>query len=183
MMSVEELLLNTLRDEELVTASVGGDRAAYAELVRRHSRRVFAVCLGVLGTFEDAEDMSQEAFVKGFTRLGELREPGQFGGWVAKIARNLSVDYVRREVRGRELAAENYANPPARDASHEDLHEAVAGLPEKYRLALVLYYFEGKSTESVARELDISPAGVLTRLSRARRDLRNILTKREATDG
>jgi RNA polymerase sigma-70 factor (ECF subfamily) len=181
-MSVKELRLDASNDKVLVSASVDGDRGAYAELVRRHSRHVFAVCLGVLGTFEDAEDMAQEAFVKGFGQLGQLRDGNQFGAWIVRVARNLSVDFVRREIRGRELLAENSPEGAVHGDRHLDLHDAVARLPERYRFPLVLYYFDGRSSESVARTLDITPAGVLTRLSRARKELRRMLSSRETAD-
>jgi RNA polymerase sigma-70 factor (ECF subfamily) len=66
---------------------------------------------------------------------------------------------------------------------HIELHDAVTRLPEKYRLPLVLYYFDGESSEGVARALDLTPAGVLTRLSRARKELRALLTPKEVSDG
>jgi RNA polymerase sigma-70 factor (ECF subfamily) len=174
--------LDANNDKALVTASIEGDRGAYADLVRRHSRQVFAVCLGVLGTFEDAEDMAQEAFVKGFGQLGQLRDRNQYGAWIVRVARNLSVDFIRREIRGRELLAQNATESVGRADEHTDLHDAVARLPEKFRLPLVLYYFDGRSSESVARTLDISAAGVLTRLSRARKELRQMLSTRETSD-
>jgi RNA polymerase sigma-70 factor (ECF subfamily) len=178
-MSVKELLLDAFSDQNLVTASIGGDRAAYTELVRRHSRMVFAVCLGTLGSIEDAEDMSQEAFVTGFRQLSQLRDGGQFRSWIARVARNLSIDHIRREVRGRELVA---ANPPELAADpnpNVELHDALGRLPEKYRLPLIMYYLDGRSTEGVARSMEITPAGVRTRLSRARRELRKMLSAKE----
>ncbi len=161
-------------------ASVDGDRAAYAELVCRHSRRVFAVCLGTLGSIEDAEDMSQEAFIRGFGQLRQLRDGGQFGAWITRVARNLCVDHIRREVRGRELMT---ANPPESVTTadiHVELHDALGKLPEQYRLPLIMYYLDGRSTEGVARTLEITPAGVLTRLSRARKELRKLLSPKGA---
>lgn len=169
-------------ETDLIAASVGGEREAYGQLVRAHSRRVFAVCLGMLGTFEDAEDMAQDTFIRGYRNLSTLRDPSQFGAWITKIARNLCVDFLRRNKRGRELASVTPLASVVEPNNRVDLHDAIARLPEEYRLPLLLYYFDGRSTDSVAQTLGISPAGVLTRLSRARRELRRMLSEVEASD-
>ena len=146
-----------------------------------HSRRVFAICLGMVGTLEDAEDMAQETFIRGYSRLGELRDRAKFGAWIAQVARNVCHDHLRRvkriQERQQQIPQPSVVNPP----DHE-LHDAVARLSEEYRLPLVLYYFDGRSTESVAETLGISPAGVLTRLCRARRELRRLLSGEETGD-
>jgi RNA polymerase sigma-70 factor (ECF subfamily) len=82
-----EIQLNQLSEEELVASSKNGDRAAYAALVRRHTRRVYGVCLGVLGNSSDVEDIFQETFVKGLTKMHTLRDDSQFGPWISQIAR------------------------------------------------------------------------------------------------
>ncbi len=145
----------------------------------------------MLGNVHDAEDLAQETFVKGYSQIRELRSASQFGPWVARIARNQCVDFLRRKKRGRDIRALNAASHPSGsvedDPEREDLQEvnrarleaALARLPGKYRVPLVLYYFNGHSTESVARTLDLEPAAVLTRLCRARKELRRILGQGE----
>jgi len=168
-------------DRESNRTGAGSERDAYGELVSAHSRRVFAVCLGMVGTFEDAEDMAQETFIRGYRRLGELRDREKFGAWIVQIARNACHDHLRRSKRIRDKQHQI----PQRlvvDAEDHDLRDAVARLPEDYRLPLVLYYFDGHSTESVAATLGLSPAGVATRLCRARRELRRMLSGEEAGD-
>ena len=160
----------------LVDACRGGDMAgAYTELVKRHSRSVYAVCLGTLGNIHDAEDIAQETFIRGIARIGQLRDGTQFGPWIMKIARNLCIDYVRRRQRGAAILAQQDRDRNCSEAAHVDLREAIAKLPEKYRLPLLLYYFDGRSSESVARTLGISTDGALTRLSRARKELRKLI--------
>ena len=118
-------------DAVLVERSCRGDRKAYGELVRRHSRRVFAVCLGMLRNTHDAEDVAQQALVRGFEKLGELKGRAQFGAWIGRIARNLCVDFQRRKRPVKQIEA---AGP--RKSAHEnessDLHEALKKLPEEY---------------------------------------------------
>ena len=87
--------MNDCSDENLVTASRHGDKSAYALLVKRHYKHAFIVCLGVVGNVEDAEDITQEAMLKGFMQLRKLRNSSQFGPWITKIARNLGVNFMR----------------------------------------------------------------------------------------
>ena len=163
-------------DAILVERSCRGDRKAYDELVRRHSRRVFAVCLGMLRNTHDAEDIAQQALIKGFEKLGELKERAQFGAWIVRIARNLCIDFQRRKRVIAPVKTSKHGDSIDRSLS-SDLHEALKRLPEEYRLPLMLYYFDGQDTQRVAEVLNMSPAGALTRLSRARVKLREILNK------
>jgi RNA polymerase sigma-70 factor (ECF subfamily) len=173
-----ELQLNQLSDEELVAASKDGDRAAYAALVRRHTRRVYAVCLGVLGNSSDVEDIFQETFVKGLTKMHTLRDNGQFAGWISQIARNLCRDYYRKIHRRRELLERNPVTNETRSDDFVDLHLALEQLPEQHRLPLMLFYFDGKSPEKLAEELNLTKAGACSRLFRARNELRKLLAER-----
>jgi RNA polymerase sigma factor (sigma-70 family) len=88
--------LDERTDNDLVLASCQGDRTAYAGLVGRHYRQTFLVCLGVLGNVHDAEDAAQDAMIQGFQRIRQLRRGSRFGPWVMAIARNLSVNLLRK---------------------------------------------------------------------------------------
>ena len=179
-----ENLLTDVKDAELVKAAADGDRQAYADLVRRHAARIYAVCLAMLRDPDDSQDVAQEALLKGMTRIGSLREGSQFGLWLTRIAQNLCRDHWRVQQRRRELLQENAAAAmpdgeimPAGESSAPDLSAALARLPEKFRVPLMLYYFDGQSSENVARALDLSRAGAGTRLARARQALRQLLEK------
>jgi RNA polymerase sigma-70 factor (ECF subfamily) len=167
--------MSTEMEKQLVDACRSGDAAAYEQLVKRHAKRVFAVCLGIIGRVHDAEDIAQEALIKGFTHLGRLRSGERFGPWITTIARNRCYDFLRRRKKSAEILQGRNPSPSTAPAEYDDLHAAITKLPEKYRLPLMLYYFDGKSSESVADALSLSTAGVLTRLSRARRELRRLL--------
>jgi len=174
-----ELQLNQMSDEDLVAASRGGNKNAYAALVRRHAKKVYAVCVGILGNVTETEDIFQETFVKGMTRIDTLRDAGQFSAWIAQIARNLCRDHLRKQHRHRELLERHSAENETRNEDFNDLHDALARLPEKYRLPLMLFYFDGKSAEKLADELDMTRAGACTRLFRARNELRKLLDKKD----
>jgi RNA polymerase sigma-70 factor (ECF subfamily) len=125
---------------------------------------------------DESEDLAQEALIKGMTRIHSLRDGSQFARWITRIAQNLCRDHWRTTNRRRELLEEyNHQTPHAADSAAPDLSEALERLPEKYRVPLLLYYFDGQSSESVARSLKLSRAGASTRLARARRELRRIL--------
>ena len=163
-------------DIELVGAVCHGDNSAYAELVRRHYHHVFLACLGVLGNVHDAEDVAQDAMIAGFQKIRQLREPGQFGRWVVTIARNLSINFVRRKTAAERAVDRKRAEPRPADQGNERLERAVAQLPVELRTPLVMYYFDGRSVKTVAETLDISTSGVYAKLRTAIRELHEILT-------
>jgi RNA polymerase sigma-70 factor (ECF subfamily) len=167
-------------DRKLVEACIRGDREAYAELVRIHAGRVYAVCLAIAGTEADAEDLAQEALVKGFTGIASLRDRDRFGAWIATIAGNLSRNFVRARANRARLLAAWQDCPCGERESFTDLRRALGELPEKYRVPLLLYYFDGSSTEGIAATLGISAEAVFMRLCRARGELRKLLEKMEA---
>lgn len=162
-------------EEQLVASCRSGDVSAYAGLVRAYGRRVFAICLGMLGNSHDAEDIAQQVLLRGFNNIGELRDGERFGAWIGQIAKNLCINFMRSRKRSlRALSGE----APARAGGpreYPELEAALAKLPEEYRVVLMLYYFDGRSTKNIAEALVISQSAVHTRLSRARRELRNLL--------
>lgn len=187
--------MNERSDKELAWASHQGDRPAYAVLVQRHYKSVFLICLGVLGNIHDAEDVAQDAMIKGFERVRQLREGSQFGGWIVAIARNLSINLLRKRkqvgcaphTNNREWAQKVVCNshPTAGETSsgderaesgYEDLQQAVARLPWDLRLPLVMYYFDGQDVKTVAGKLAISTSGVYLKLRTAIKELHEILT-------
>ena len=164
-------------DRDLVMASCRGDRTAYAGLVRRHYDHIFVVCLGVLGNSHDAEDVAQDAMLKGFEQIRQLRDGGQFAGWVVAIARNLSINLLRkRKVVSKTLDGERPSEVIAVEDGHEDLQRALARLPGDLRLPLVMYYFDGRDVKAVARTLEISTSGVYLKLRTAIKELHEMLT-------
>ncbi|MHC4619297.1 MAG: RNA polymerase sigma factor [Planctomycetota bacterium] len=169
--------MNGFSDDILVAASSRGDKSAYAALVKRHYRRVFGVCLGVVGNVHDAEDIAQDALLKGFLEIKKLRRNERFEQWILRVAKNLSIDFLRRKrhvkaLAAREVAAEGQENTN----NNHDLAEAIRRLPQELRLPLVMYYLDNKSAESIAEMLDISHSGVCHRIRMARRQLHKLLT-------
>jgi RNA polymerase sigma factor (sigma-70 family) len=163
-------------DKDLVVAARQGDRAAYANLVRRHYKAVFLVCVGVLGNVHDSEDAAQDAMFKGFEKIRQLRQADQFGHWIITIARNVSINLLRKRSTAGRVLEQTAPSQGWREGTTEDVREAVAKLPCELRLPLVMYYFDGRSVKTVAEKLNVSTSGVYAKLRMAIRELHEILT-------
>lgn len=182
-------------DVELVENALAGDPDAAAELIERNAAAVFAVCLGLLADPDQAQDAAQEALLKGINKLGSLKTPASFRSWLISIAYNVCRD-SRRQVRHRQELLDQHlgrthlevvnpeqvmvpglgsATSPVDSGADDDLADALARLPEKFRQPLLLFYFDGLSTLRVAEALGISATGAASRLCRARRALGAIL--------
>ena len=167
--------MNGHLEKKLVASCRNGDASAYTGLVKAYSGHVFAICFGMLGNSHDAEDLAQQTLLKGFTDINQLRDDEQFGAWIGRITRNLCIDFIRRQKRKRNTLAQRVAAGQKSSKEYAGLEGALAKLPQDSRLALMLYYFDGRSTKTIAETLEISQSAVHARLSRARKQLRKLL--------
>jgi RNA polymerase sigma-70 factor (ECF subfamily) len=170
--------LNDRLDETVVRACRDGDKAAYTMLVKRHYRRVFAVCLGVLDNVHDAEDIAQDAMLKGFLKIQKLGSAEQFEAWILRIAKNLCIDFIRRQKRIKPLVSEQLMQPRETTNENHDLEQAIRHLPQELRLPLVMFYFDKKNAKAIAEKLNISHSGACQRIRTARQQLHKLLTER-----
>ena len=171
----QEPLLDADAEKTLVASCRKGDKAAYTQLVKVYSGRIFAICLGMLGNPHDAEDAAQQTFLKGFMEIGRLHNPERLGAWIRRIARNVCLDVMRRR-RPRVVSMPLYEHDAPNGAEdYSRLEAALAELSERYRVPLLLFYFDGRSTKSIAEALGLTQGVVQTRLSRARKQLRELL--------
>jgi RNA polymerase sigma-70 factor (ECF subfamily) len=162
-----------------------GDERAFAELVRRLGPMVLGVCRRTLGAGPDADDAYQAAFIVLARKAATLREPGQVGAWLYRVALLAArkARFLSRRRTMRELATDPLPEPlapglsPAPDAE-EVIDEELARLPERYRAPLVLCGIRGLTTEEAARELGCPVGTVHSRLSRGRALLARQLTGR-----
>ncbi len=165
-------------DKDLLDRSLAGDTTAFGALVQRHESAVCAVSFAVTGDREVSEEVSQDAFLAAWSSLSTLREPSRFKAWACGIARNLA--RRARATRGRVVAA---TQEPADSAAGADeildarsreaaVWASLELLSPTYRVPLVLFYREGRSTREVAEALGLSISTVEQRLSRGRKQLR-----------
>jgi RNA polymerase sigma-70 factor (ECF subfamily) len=167
--------LNEDLEKQLVSACRKGDKSAYAKLAKHYSGRIFAICLGMLGHRENAEDIAQQALLKALTNIKQLRDDEQFGAWITRIAKNLCIDFTRKQKHKRFFLIKREVVSQNGSKEYPELQSALAKLSEEHRLALMLFYFDGRSTKNIAETLEISQGAVLARLSRARKRLRKLL--------
>jgi RNA polymerase sigma-70 factor (ECF subfamily) len=170
-----EPFLERSKEKKLVEWSREANHSAYAKLLHAYSGQVFAICLAMLGNRDDAEDITQQTLLKGFTDIGQLRDDGKFGAWIGQIARNLCTDLLRGKNTEANANVRLMEQPKASSDEHPELRAALKKLPRKYRVTLMMYYFDGKSAGSVAEVLGTSELTIYTRLSRARKMLRKML--------
>lgn len=164
-------------DKNLVDACRAGDRKAYAALVKKYYRHVFLVCIGMVANVHDAEDIAQDAMLKGFIKINKLRDGSQFGLWITKIAKNMCINLVLRKRHSRKAVEEKAKQPNEPKTQNDRLHQATEKLPRELRLPLLMYYFDGRSVKTVAEKLNISTANVYLRLRTATKQLHEMLIK------
>jgi RNA polymerase sigma factor (sigma-70 family) len=147
----------------------------FADIVREHQSAVCAAAYGVTGDRALSEDIAQDTFVAAWRGLPALRDPAKLRGWLRGIAKNLARKATRKAAPTQELDERLAAR--TEDSSGEEQERvtwaAVRALPEKYREALVLYYWESCSAKQVAAVLGISEVAAMQRLSRGRALLRD----------
>jgi RNA polymerase sigma-70 factor, ECF subfamily len=165
-----------------------GDKAAmpsWDELVRQHADRVYRLAYRLSGNQHDAEDLTQETFIRVF-RSVQNYQPGTFEGWLHRITTNLFLDMVRRRARIRmEALPEDYDRVPADEPNPEqiyhdarlgpDLQAALDSLPPEFRAAVVLCDIEGLSYEEIGATLGVKLGTVRSRIHRGRQALRDYL--------
>ena len=159
------------------------ERAALAVLVRRHQENVIGLATRFLGRREAAEDVCQDAFVRVFERAGSYRPTAQFTTWLYRIVANLCWDHRRRAMRQPLSLDSRFAGVHVSEASEpverrerrEKIRRAVAQLPDRQRLALILHRFQGMGHKEIAAATGWSTSAVESCLVRAYGKLRVLL--------
>src|SRR5688500_1059475 len=179
-----------MEDDELVRRAAAGQAAAYGQLARRHAPRVLALCHARTARADVAEDLAQEALLRGWRGIRSLREPAKFVHWLCGISTRVCLDWInaapRREVplsalRNGELDAPA-ADPAGAEAAEQqdDLERLVAEverLPLEYRVVLMMFYHQDCSYQQIADALGVSPATVNARMTKARKLLRERMSR------
>lgn len=180
-------------DQDIVEAVLAGHQHRFAELVERYQRPIVNYVYRMIHNYEDAVDLSQDVFLKAYSALDSYRPKYPFPAWLFRIARNATIDEIRR----RRLSTVSLdepletsdgridRDPVGEDADPEDLlletelHErveaAMAALPDKYREPLVLRHAAEMSYDEIADALELPLGTVKTRIFRAREALRDTL--------
>ncbi len=174
--------------EALIHRCQRGDRLAIEALIRRYQNYVYRLCCLVMRNEQDAEDMTQETFIRACRALSrfEIREGISFEAWLYRIAVNCCRSRMRRKwyqvlpwpEPAPQLAAATGDRPDRvieQDEQRSEILDAVYTLNEKHRLVIILRYYSGLSNEEIARTLDIPSGTVRSRLYTARQRLKTLL--------
>ena len=175
-------------------AETGGTVPTWDEIVEQHSDRVFRLAYRLTGDRHDAEDLTQEVFVRVFRSL-DTYTPGTFEGWIHRITTNLFLDGARRKQRIRfdalseERASRLVSRTPEPETAYadqtfdDDVERALATLPPDFRAAVVLCDVEGLAYEEIAEIMGAKLGTVRSRIHRGRAMLRRALAHRAPADG
>ena len=179
-------------DEALVARARARDSVAFELLMRRHNQRVYRVVRALLRDPDEIEDVIQQAYLQAFLHLDQFGGAARWSTWVCRIAINEALARLRQ--RGRfvpfdaasEEAMSDFDRVPSADPERaaagrefgQMVEQAIDGLPEIYRVVLIMREVEGMSTSEAATVLDVEPEVIKTRLHRARASLRAALENR-----
>jgi RNA polymerase sigma-70 factor, ECF subfamily len=181
-------MLHNLTDEQLVERAVSSDADAFAEIVRRWDRKIFALCFGMMGREEDARDAVQETFVSAYRNLGNFRGEAKVSSWLHRIAVNQCLTIKRRrKARPEELfdgsgsgEDSRFVDSPGRSPSLTTeqierlkiVRHAVGSLPTDLRQVIVMKEFEEMTFQEISDTLELPLSTVKSRLYTALKQLK-----------
>jgi RNA polymerase sigma-70 factor (ECF subfamily) len=178
------------RDFKLAQQAAKGDMNAFGELYRRYKERVFALCLRMTRNVTESEDLTQEAFIQLFRKIGSFRGESAFTTWLHRLTVNQVLMHFRRRNVKLELTTEDGDMPEQMVRGTEnprsmpvmdriELDRAIEQLPPGYRSVFVLHDVEGQEHEDIAQKLNIAVGTSKSQLHKARMKMRGLLHKRE----
>jgi RNA polymerase sigma factor (sigma-70 family) len=165
-------MASTLSDSQLVARCRAGDQQAWAQLVERFSRYVYAIAVQAFRLPEaDAEDVFQEVFARAYQHLDKLRDDAAVKPWLAQLTRRLCIDRLRATARERPAAEEELAVADSDDTltlldEALTVHEALAAAPEHCREILDRFFARDESYKTIGRALDLPSGTIASRISR-----------------
>ncbi len=175
-----------LSDHALARAAGEGDMTAFEELYQRHNRRVYSVCLRMTHSVSEAEDLTQEAFIQLFRKIGSFRGDSAFTTWLHRLTVNQVLMHFRKKSVKLERTTEEGETPVQIVHGSENpnkmpvldrisLDRAIAKLPKGYRSVFLLHDVEGHEHEDIARMLGVAVGTSKSQLHKARMKLRRLL--------
>lgn len=172
-------------DRSIINRVLGGDIEAYAQLVKRHQGWCLRFAMRLLGDYDDAEDVVQDAFVRASHALAQCRNPDRFHAWIHQILVNRCRTAMERRATqdrwfvrlGNEDAIDSSEGDPARMADRDELRQALLRLPPLYREAVVLKYANELTYDEMAEITGVGVPALKMRVSRGLAILRKLLTQ------
>ena len=166
-------------DAELLQASACRNQMAFAELINRYQTQVYRVAWRLNAGHADTEDIAQETFLKLWNNPNQLRDAGALKGWLMRVASNLTMDrYRKKPMQDLEQAADVPDRSPSPEVQRDQTYvtktidAAIATLPDRQKLALIMVHFEHMTNIAAAQSLEVSVDALESLLARARRTLK-----------
>ncbi len=179
----------------LLERAKSGDIIAFEELIGSYQKRVFNLALRIIGNYDDAADLAQEAFVRIYKAISSFKEQSSFSTWVYRITTNVCLDEIRKRKNRKvvyidediqtddgEMKRQVISSDPGPDEAAERseirriVNDAINRLPEEQRVVITLRDLQGMSYEEIARILELPAGTVKSRINRARLALKNMLS-------
>ncbi len=178
-------------DAELIERCLRKDNAGWEIIVGRYKRKVFHIAYKFTGRHDDAEDLTQEIFLKVFKSLEKFNRDADFSTWLSSVARNFCIDHYRASKREKEVLVEDLVafdlapasagSSPHRQLEDRDrrsfLRRGLDALPEKLREAVILRDLQGLSYQEMADRLHLPEGTVKSRINRGREELSRLLLR------
>ena len=182
--------------DALIRRCLRGDQAAWDAIVRKYWRKVFSIAYKFVGKHEEAEDLTQEIFMKIFKSLNTFDRRANFQTWLTSVSRNLCIDHYRsvrterqtidRGVDASELSPASTDPPPVAALEQRDrvalLRQALAELPRALRTAVLMRDIQEMSYQKIAATLDLPEGTVKSRINRGRTELARQVKKLRGED-
>lgn len=174
-------------DEQLVTLVLNGRTESFQILVERYQKQVFSLAYRLCGDYDEAQDLAQESFIRIFQELPRFDVSRRFFPWMYRVAHNACVNQLQKRPRDMASIDDSFdlsddSDPSSRPDQAYDrqerirtVQEAIAALPETYRLPLVLKYLRHMSYQEIADQLELPVSTIETRLFRGRNMLKKAL--------
>lgn len=185
----------SLVDDQLLEKSRSGDVEAFEQLISKYEKKIYTIAYRFMGNHEDASDLAQEAMLKAYRSMAKFRGDASFKTWLYHITANVCRDELRKRSKRQEVSLDQPlvfedGEAPRQTADWsavpEDLYESkemqeylgklIRGLTDEYRMVIVMRELQGLSYEEIAMKLDCSLGTVKSRLSRARKALKDKIT-------
>jgi len=176
--------------DAVIQRCLAGDQEAWGQIVKQHWRKVFNIAYKFTGKHDEAEDLTQEIFLKVFKSLDRFNRDADFSTWLGSVARNYCIDRYRAHKREREVLVEDLLAFDSAPASSGNPHRALEDrdrrsflrkgldlLPEKLREAVILRDLQGLSYQEMADRLHLPEGTVKSRINRGREELARLLLR------
>ena len=172
-------------EQRLIARILDGHESDYGYFLERYGGEVFSIVSRLVPSREDAEELTQDAFVRAYSRLDSFIGRSSFSTWVCRIAYTTTVSWLRKKrikylsIEDRQGLSDKEVDEVLDDESRlDELREAIALLRPDEQMLLELYYFESRPIADIAYILDVEPGTIATRLHRIRRKLYSMISRK-----